>query len=498
MANNIKLYSAEQVKTGEQSAAKLESLAMYQLMERAGMAVFGQVVSHYPAAEHILILCGSGNNGGDGYVVARLAKQQNIRVTLWHIGDPSRNQGDALLAQQAWLDIGGTINAPQNALPGKVDLIVDALLGTGLSGPVRPPFAKLINLVNRSTVPVVSVDLPSGLNANTGAIASVAINATHTVTFIGQKQGLHTGGARGVVGELTFAGLGVEKAFEQVISSNITTLNCDEMMAIRPKRYACSHKGNHGRALLLGGNNGMAGAISLASQACARCGAGLTRTLTHPNNATALIVATPEVMTEAWSDNLAQLAQHINWATAVVIGPGLGASPVAKKYFQSLSQTTLVKVVDADGLAMLAQEPNHDSQRIITPHPGEAAILLGCSNLEIEADRFEAVSQLHQRYGGVIVLKGAGTLIYDGTTTWVCTDGNAGMASGGMGDILSGVIGALLAQGLSLVNAAKLGVWLHSNAADRCAKKAGMIGLLASELLPELRWLLNRDEKSPS
>ncbi len=491
MGNGIKLFSAEQVKLGEQKAAELQRISMYTLMERAGKTVFDTLLSWYPVSQQLLVVCGSGNNGGDGYVVARLAKQHGFNVILWHVGDPANNQGDALLAQQAWLAIGGRIEPPETSLPKSVTVIVDALFGTGLSGPVRSTYLPLIELINRSTISVVSIDIPSGLNANTGAIANLAIQAKHTVTFIGQKQGLHTGAARNVVGQLTFAGLNIEKTFEQTTTTQVELLDHNEIMSSRPQRHPCAHKGTHGKALLFGGNKGMAGAISLTSQACARCGAGLTRAFIHPDSAFVVVMATPEVMTEEWSGDLNVVTMQLKWASALVIGPGLGLSALIEQYYRILSESPLPKIVDADGLNLLAKLSNRDNNRVITPHPGEAANLLGCTIEEVESDRFQAVKELYQKYAGIIVLKGAGSLIHDGTTTWICTAGNPGMASGGMGDVLSGVIGALLAQGLTPLQAAKLGVWLHSTAADQCVEQTGMVGLLASDIIPYIRQLLN-------
>ncbi|EML0270602.1 NAD(P)H-hydrate dehydratase, partial [Vibrio vulnificus] len=327
----------------------------------------------------------------------------------------------------------------------------------------------------------------------TGLALPDAIHADHTVTFIGTKQGLVTGKARAFCGLIHFADLGIGAEFSQLVPSFKMTIERDEIAQWRLTRDRCAHKGDHGRVVLLGGNRGMSGAISLAATACARSGAGLMAALTHPESALPLQIHCPEVMTLGYNEDKKELEKKLDWADVLVVGPGLGTDEWAKKRWNDITNYQGPMVLDADGLNWLARYPNHNDQRIITPHPGEAARLLGCSVNEVEADRFAAISVLQSQYGGVVVLKGAGTLICDGTQAFVCNAGNPGMATGGMGDVLSGVIGALLAQKLPLLRAASLGVLLHSCAADICAEQDGEIGLLASDLFDKIRQLLNAD-----
>lgn len=485
-----RLYSAEQVREGEKEAAQQSQLEMYQLMERAGAAVFYELSHHYSQARHILICCGGGNNGGDGYVVARLARQAGYSVTLWQQGDPELLTGDAARAKEAWLAEGGSICPPAGSIPGSVEIIVDALLGTGLVGSVRSNVLSLIAMINQKAVPVIAVDIPSGLCADTGRVLGDAVSAAVTVTFIGCKQGLMTGQAARYIGQLAFAGLGVSTVFDALCVPAVWRVTAADVACCLPLRSRTAHKGDHGRILCAGGDHGMGGAIRLAAQAAARTGAGLTAVITQPDNVLSIITAVPEIMAKGWSDSDSELEARCRWADVVVLGPGLGQSDWSRLLYHALATTAKKLVIDADGLNLLAISPDYKNNRIITPHPGEAARLLRCSVAEVEADRFAAVRALQQKYGGVAVLKGAGTLIDDGNQCWLCAAGNPGMATGGMGDVLSGIIGALLGQGLSLSEAAKCGVWIHSTAADRCAIE-GERGMLASDLFPYIRQLVN-------
>ncbi|WDY55138.1 NAD(P)H-hydrate dehydratase [Vibrio fluvialis] len=483
-------YTAQQVKQGEVMAAKTKGLEMFSLMERAGQAVFTVAYAQYPGTHHWLVCCGGGNNGGDGYIVACLARSLGVQVTVWQIGDPEQLKGDALSAYYHWLDHGGEVYPIDEVVPDDVDLIVDGLLGTGLTGTVREPLQQLIDTLNRCSAPIVAIDIPSGLCANTGAVLGTSIRAQHTVSFIGLKQGLVTGKARNYVGELHFAGLGVEESFSQQNVPTVQAIDQKTLKQLLPKREPCSHKGSHGKAVIVGGNDGMGGAVILAAQACARVGSGLTATLMHPSNTAPMLSACPEIMAAGWTDE-AIIDERLQWCDVLAIGPGLGRNDTALQMMHKVQKQTKPKVMDADALHFLAQSANFDQQRILTPHPAEAAKLMDTKVSSIEADRYSAVKALQKKYGGVVVLKGAGTLVCDGKETYVCLAGNPGMATGGMGDVLTGIIVSLLAQGLSLFEAAKMGVLIHSLAADQNAKAFGERGLLASDLLHHLRSLVN-------
>lgn len=482
-------YTAQQVKNGEKTSAKTHNLPMFAVMERAGQAVFTVALAQYPTSQHWLICCGGGNNAGDGYIVANLAKTMGQRVTVWYTSNPEDLGGDALRAYYQWVDKGGDVYPFDDEIPGDVDVIIDGLLGTGLTGDVREPTCELIKTINHSGKPVIAIDIPSGLNANTGAIQGDAVRGHHTVSFIGMKQGLVTGKAREYAGQLHFAGLGVSDTFNEQNRPSMSAIEPRSVQEYLPKRAACAHKGTHGKSLLIGGDLGMGGAMLLAAQACARTGSGLTAVALHGSNVMPLLTTIPEVMSMDWQSGSAM--SRIEWCDVIGIGPGLGRDELGKKWFDAVVRLSLPKVMDADALFFLAQTPVYDDHRIMTPHPAEAARLLGASIEYVEADRFKAVRSLQERYGGVVVLKGAGTLIYDGQHMSVCMAGNPGMATGGMGDVLTGVITSLVAQGLELANAAQVGVWIHSSAADSNAALHGERGLLASDLLPHLRQLVN-------
>lgn len=483
-------FSAQQVRTGEYQAAQDKGLPMFTLMERAGQAVFTLALAQYPGANHWLICCGGGNNGGDGYIVAGLARSMGIDVTLWQIGEPAKLKGDAKIAYEHWVELGGEVSQPEEYIPEEADLIIDGILGTGLSGTVRQNIVFLIEQINQCDLPVISIDVPSGLCANKGAVLGDCVIANHTVTFIGVKQGLVTGQARDYVGHLHFAGLGVNDAFNFHQTPTLYAIEDDLRKQWLPRRKRTAHKGSHGKALLVGGNEGMGGAMILASRACCKCGTGLTAAMLHGNNVPALLATAPEVMSADWAAS-DLLKQRMRWCDVVAIGPGLGREGVAQYLYDQIADLDMPKVMDADALYFLARDEQYDDKRIMTPHSGEAARMLEMSVADVEADRFKAVKDLQRRYGGVVVLKGAGTLVYDGLQTYVCLDGNPGMATGGMGDVLTGVITAMMAQGLSLSMSARLGVLIHSKAADQNAQLKGERGLLASDLMPHLRELVN-------
>lgn len=491
MTMTDRFYSMDQVREGESYAASAKGLEMFSLMERAGQAVFAIGMAQYPSSEHWLVCCGSGNNGGDGYIVASLAKSVGMFVTVWQLGDPEQLTGDARTAYLHWLHHGGQIfDAEKEQVPETVDVIIDALLGTGLNGNVRPNVQVVIEKLNTFPAPIVAVDIPSGLCGDTGRVLGDSIKANHTMSFIGLKQGLVTGQARDYVGELHFAGLGVEDVFDHQNHPTAWATGCSTLDTVLPARLSNSHKGSFGKALLVGGNDGMGGALILCAKAAAKCGAGMVATLCHQHNVTPLLITIPEVMSSDW-DELSCIESRLAWCDVIALGPGLGRDSSARAIYHIVSASHLHKVFDADALHFLALNPNIDHQRIITPHSAEAAKLLDIPVEVIEADRFKSVRQLQAQYGGVAVLKGPGTLVCDGEKTWVCLAGNPGMASAGMGDVLTGVIVALLAQGLSLSDAARFGVLLHSRAGDKEATISGQRGLLASDVINHLRSLIN-------
>ncbi len=482
------VWPASQFPFLEQHLCDLEGISSATLMERAGHAAFGHICRLWPHASHWRILCGSGNNGGDGYVVARLAKQAGYHVTLIAC-DASRLPAEARQARAHWLAIGGECLDADSEWIGEDHVIVDALLGIGLNRAPEDPYRQLIEKTLQRSVPVFALDIPSGVMADSGSVPGVAIKANVTLSFIALKAGLLTGKARDHCGQILCDPLGPALSGEYAIPP-IVRRDVTDLAGWLPDRKATAHKGSHGRLLLIGGDEGTGGAIRLAGEAALRSGAGLVRVLTHPGNVNALVTGRPELMAAAVSEQ--RLEESLEWADFVVAGPGLGQQSWGQQIFSQVKKSKKDTLWDADALNLLAISPDTRQNRILTPHPGEAARLLGTSVQDVENDRLLAARLLAERYGGVVVLKGAGTLIRSSAGDTVIADvGNAGMATGGMGDVLSGIIASLAGQKLSLYDAACAGVVAHGGAADLVAREYGMRGMLASDLFDPLRRLVN-------
>lgn len=483
------VWPADALRHAEKEAADSLGLTLYELMLRAGDAAFAVSRHVYPQSKHWLILCGHGNNGGDGYVVARLALAAGITVTLLALESDKPLPDEAVKARDAWLDASGVIHAADTAWPEDVDLIVDGLLGTGSRSAPRDNVAGLIAHANHHTAPIVALDIPSGLIAHTGTTPGAVIDADHTVTFIALKPGLLTGKARDVVGTLHHNALGLE-GWLAGQETSITRFDSSYLPHWLPTRRPSSHKGDHGRLVIVGGDHGTAGAIRMTGEAALRAGAGLVRVLTRRENIAPIVTARPELMVHELTTQA--LDEGLQWADVVVIGPGLGQQAWGKEALQKVEHFRSPMLWDADALNLLAINPDKRHNRILTPHPGEAARLLNCSVAEIESDRLHSAQRLVKRYGGVVVLKGAGTVVASESGVLGIIDvGNAGMASGGMGDVLSGIIGALLGQKLGLYDAATAGCVAHGAAADLLADQQGTRGMLATDLFYTLRRVVN-------
>lgn len=488
-----RIYTAAQVRRLEQLGMQHAGIPAYTLMTQAGQAVFDFIRQCWATARSLCVVCGAGNNAGDGYVVARLALQAGWHVQVIAVVDPSRLGGAAQQAFATFRASGGQTQAFDGSLP-PAEVMVDALLGIGLARPLRGEFAAVVAALNAHSAPVVAVDIPSGLHADTGQPWGNAVQATATVTFIGMKVGLLTGQARDYCGQLHVASLAIPEAIHALVPTDRYALGQHTLWENLPARRRSAHKGSHGHTLLVGGAPGMSGAIRLAGEAALRAGSGLVSVATHPEHAALLNITRPELMVQA-IDAPSHLRQGLQAVDAVAIGPGLGQHPWGRGLLSLVLAADMPKVLDADALNLLAQARTQRQDWILTPHPGEAARLLGCSVADIEQDREAAARRLQREYGGVIVLKGAGTLVASARGVGFCLAGNPGMASAGMGDTLTGIIAGLLAQGLSLTAAAETGVWVHAHAADVAALQ-GERGLLASDLLAVLRAVINGKEAS--
>ena len=478
----VKLYRIAQVRELDRIAIQEFGIAGIELMSRAGFEVFQKFRDKWPNAVSVAVFCGVGNNAGDGYVIARLALEAGLKVCVYSLANLGSIKGDALTACQSYIEANGQIVPFQGNELIDVDIVVDALLGTGLDRPVTGLYALAIQTINQSTANVISVDNPSGLNADTGNVMGCSVKADCTVTFIALKQGLFTGYAADYCGEIVYAALAVPDAVFQAVSPSAVRV----VKTSLPPRSRCSHKGDYGHVLIVGGDFGYSGAARLAGEAALRMGAGLVSIATRVEHAGLINVGRPELMCHG-IDCVEHLAVLLEKASVIVIGPGLGQSDWARSLFMATLKTKKLLIIDADGLNLLAQDPTANPNWILTPHPGEAARLLNSSTADIQKDRFASVLALQEKYSGIAILKGAGTLIASSDDCAVSITGNPGMASGGMGDVLAGVIAGLLAQGLTLKDAAQQGVFGHGRAADLAVDKEGERGLLASDLMPYLR-----------
>lgn len=497
--------SAEQVRTLEAKAAKAEGVSMFELMSRAGEASFQAMLSHWPEAKKILVFAGNGNNGGDAYIVATLAQKAGLKVTVVCENSQRKLLGDGGIAQRNWLKGGGAcLHFKQVKFVG-FDLIVDGLLGTGITGNVTQIFQQQIQHINQSGLPILALDVPSGLDADTGQPLPIAIQATTTVSFIGVKSGLITGRGKHHTGELIYADLGIGKAFYQLTTAKAQVMDW-LMLPSLGQRPVHANKGTFGKLLCIGGNAGMAGAIRLTAEAALRAGSGMVKVYCHSKSVEQVAAGRPEIMLVAAQKVKHDLAKALDWATAVAIGPGLGQDIWADEIFSELIDYLAVNpkplTLDADALNLLA---NHvvDTKTmsvvaglpncVVTPHSGEGARLLETHVNMIEQDRYKACIQIAKKYQVTCVLKGAGSLITgpESQYVWVCKGGNPGMATAGMGDVLTGIIAGLLSQYISAEKAAAYGVCIHAEAGDRNASESGQRGMMASDLFLSIRNIVN-------
>jgi hydroxyethylthiazole kinase-like uncharacterized protein yjeF len=486
------LYSTAQIRAVEQAAAG-------PLMERAGdaaaQAAVGLLKNAAPASP-ILVLAGPGNNGGDAFEVAAHLADAGWQTTVLRVGDPLRYSPEAQRALQR-LQQGRSKILAADMLPSLPEqdwaLVIDGLFGIGLARPIEGALRALVERVNALPCPRLALDVPSGLNADTGAIVGangIAVRATHTITFIGDKIGLHTAFGQDYAGTVSVATLEIDNALYPAATSvrNEPAL----FTGVLQPRLHNTHKGSYGDATILGGAHGMGGAVILAARAAAKCGAGRVF-VGFIDDVPLYDSAQPELMCRAAGD--------LDFAGATLVaGPGMGGSDKAQSLLQRVLENAAPLVLDADALNLIAARPDlqkslahRTHSALMTPHPLEAARLLGCDSGAIQADRPAAARRLAQQFNAVVVLKGSGSVIArpDGFCV-INNSGNAGLATAGSGDVLSGICGALLAQGWPVWEAALGAVWMHGHAADLLlARGIGPIGLTASELIPVVREILN-------
>jgi NAD(P)H-hydrate epimerase len=479
----IALFTSTQARAIDRRATAELGIPGFELMTRAAAAAFAMLHERWPVTERVRVVCGTGNNGADGYLVARDALKAGLEVDLIALGEPKGE--DALKARDAFVAAGGKAEALAvwATLP-PADVVVDAIYGTGLNRAPTGEAHDAIEAMNNSGVPVLALDIPSGLSADTGATPGAAVRAAATATFIVHKRGLHTFHCE-VAGDIELHTLGLPESLFDAPDSHL--LLPDHL----PSRPRESNKGTNGHVLAIGGDHGTGGAVRMAAEAALRTGAGLVSVATREENVLAMNAARPELMAHGVNGPQA-LQPMLEKASVLALGPGLGQAAWGHALWTTALDAGLPTVLDADGLNLLhAEERSLPATVVLTPHPGEAGRLLGIETKAVQADRFAAVREMARRFHAVVVLKGNGSLIASPSgQVAVCPWGNPGMASGGMGDTLTGIIAALMGQGCDGFEAACLGVGLHARAGDVAAGD-GERGLLAGDLLEPLRRLVN-------
>jgi NAD(P)H-hydrate epimerase len=481
-------YTAAEVREIDRRAIAALGGDSYALMQRAGAAAFRVARARHPEARSWLVCCGRGNNGGDGYVVATQARAAGVGVVVWAAAGPP-NTTDAARARADFLAGGGHI---VEAAPERSDLVFDAVLGIGSVRAPEGAVRTMIETINAMQAPVVALDLPSGLDADSGHAAGVAVDADLSVCFIAWKRGLFTGQGPALSGARVLESLAVNASSFPPPERALALTSVALRRALLPRRSPTAHKGQFGHVLAIGGDAGYGGAIRLAAEAALRSGAGLISVATRGEHVAALLAARPELMVrgvERHSDLEPLLAR----ASVIAIGPGLGQGAWSTMLLDAALASAGPLVLDADALNLIATRgPQALPNTVITPHPGEAARLLGTDIGAIQRDRFAAATALAQAYGCAVLLKGAGTVIATRAGLHaLCPVACPALASGGMGDVLTGVIAALIAQGLAPADAAAVGADAHACAGERAASVRGDRGVLALDLIEPLRGLLN-------
>lgn len=493
MKENLRnLFSIKQTREVEKYLIEEKKVEEFDLMYEAGKSAFLVFKDYVFDDPKILVFCGAGNNGGDGYVFAALASEDGFEVECIEVGDFSRQSLVSKKAKDLALEKGVVVRNYDEEVIFSDEVIVDALLGIGVNGEVKGMQREVINKINDSGAFVISLDCPSGLNCDSGEIMGVAVQSDVTVTFLTYKQGLFLKYGVQYCGDLFFSDLGGGyEEFLTGIGSDFKTLFLQDLSEIIPPRDSEAHKGNFGNILIVGGDHGMGGAVIMAAEAACRSGAGKVKVLTQRENVVSLVSRLPNVMSGVF-EKKEDLEVAVNNQEFLVIGPGLGMSIWSEDLFEFFMKTNQPKLLDADALNLLAESSRqYDlSNSIITPHPKEAARLIGVSVEEIQQDRKLAAKKLHEKYGAIVVLKGANSIIFDGKDFVLCPYANPAMAVAGMGDVLSGIIAGLAMQNISLESAAVLGVFLHALSALNFSDEYGEIGLLPSDVILGLKDVL--------
>ncbi|MEJ6649847.1 MAG: NAD(P)H-hydrate dehydratase [Burkholderiales bacterium] len=492
MMHMVPVYQTEQIRQIEEHIFSLDPKP--DLMELAGKTVAELAIQVTPNhARTVLVIVGPGNNGGDGYVTARHLKNANFHVSILAPLDTRQNSPEAISALNKWKLTGGTIQDEINNRDS-FDIVIDGLFGIGLTRNLTGKLEELISYINGLQATIISIDIPSGLNPDTGNIMGCCIKAHHTVTFLGYKVGLHTGLGPDYSGTIHFSDLNMGRIISP--DNRGYLIGNDVLDNVLTPRAKSSHKGTHGQLVIIGGSAGLVGAAILSGRAAIKLGAGRVLIGFVGTALPAIDWMQPELMMRNASDVI-----QLDNTTCIAIGPGLGIDNIAYDMLSKVLHLPVPIVLDADALNLIAKHPalaalvnSRCDPTVLTPHPGEASRLLNCSIMEIQADRLQVALALASKFNAEVVLKGVGSVCAFPDGNWfINTTGNAGMASAGMGDVLTGIIGALIAQGAYSHTALLAAVHLHGLAADQLlGDRCGPIGMTASETIDAARIILNK------
>lgn len=503
----MKVVTAEEMRRIDQETIQNIGIPGIVLMENAGLGVICAIEKNFDMSniKKISIFVGKGNNGGDGLVIARHLKNKGYDIKIYLLSSPDRFQGDALvnlhIAQNMGLNI-ETILSESDLEYHKTniansDLLIDAIFGTGLTGAVRGVAAKVISFINHTGLPVVAVDLPSGLDSDTGKIEGECIKAILTVTMGLPKRGLLLYPGAGFIGKLEITDIGIPSSVIESQGIKVNLIQVDNIQKL-PKRLPDSHKGNFGRVLVLGGSVGLTGAAAMASESALRAGAGLV-TLGIPKSLNPIMegkltevmtLPLPETENQAFSkssfDNIMKIVNNFD---VVAIGPGMSRDPETSWLVRELCKSiNIPKIIDADGLNAISEDKSVlkdiDKNTIFTPHPGEMARLIDGTVSDVQSDRVNIAQRFAIDNNIIMILKGVPTVVAEPNgEVYLNTTGNPGLASGGTGDVLTGIIAGFIAQGLTLRDSAILGVYIHGLAGDMAAEELGEPGMIAGDVI---------------
>lgn len=482
------IYTSEQAKAIDTHAIQKVGFPSLVLMEKAAMAVATRISSKHSKLESVLCICGTGNNGGDGIAVARILKQAGYQSAIYIVGEESSMTEDC--KTQLKLATNCRVPVLNTDSIEKYDILVDAIFGIGLARPVTDIYEHVIGIMNKCNKVIYSVDVPSGINGSTGQIMGVAVNATETITFGIPKIGLLLFPGCGYAGEVSVCDIGLPGESVKTITNPAYIYDQDDLSRL-PFRSAYSNKGTFGKVLVIAGCETMSGACYFSAKAAYLMGAGLVKVMTTENNRDILLTSLPEVIYADYES----LDESLEWADVVVLGPGIGLSERAKALVDKITENcTKPLILDGDALTILGKRKLNENV-IVTPHVKEMTRLTGLDMEEIQGNMIGVARGTSDKNGYIVCLKDARSVVSDGDEAYVNTSGNNGMATGGSGDVLAGVIAGLVAGIMMPFEAAKLGTYIHGLAGDIMAEKKGYYGLLASDILEGLS-IVTREERN--